>query len=170
MKSWFTKLSISNGIDARKPLPLALQQTIARSEELRSFERETLALDCGLKGGPPLAAVIPSLHDSIMEAVRTERKLPSKEKTHRFQWVRWLPAPALAAVIAGGILWNTRPQGQPPSAATAELSGAISATFDLSDEMARSMPSVIIAPLTKELQLMNQDLESTAEFLLASLP
>jgi hypothetical protein len=36
--------------------------------------------------------------------------------------------------------------------------------------MARAVPSAVVAPLTDELQKLNQDLNNTAQFLLASLP
>ena len=40
----------------------------------------------------------------------------------------------------------------------------------MGDQMVRTMPSAVVAPLSDELERLNRDLDKTAKFLLASLP
>jgi hypothetical protein len=44
------------------------------------------------------------------------------------------------------------------------------AALDLSEEMARTMPDAVMAPLSDEWQRLGRDLDRTTQFLLASLP
>jgi hypothetical protein len=168
MKSWFTKYRICKSIDENKPFSVAMQQEIARNVELRCFEEELTALDRRLKEIPTKPSPEPGLHDSIMVAVRAAKRA-SSSSAPRLNLVRWLPAPALAALAIAGFWWMQH-QAQLPPPHPLELSAALSTTFDLGDEMAHSMPSLIVAPLSDEIQHINEDVERTAEFLLASLP
>jgi hypothetical protein len=43
-------------------------------------------------------------------------------------------------------------------------------TLAASEEMAWTAPATAVAPLTEEWQRLNQDLDNTAQFLLAALP
>jgi hypothetical protein len=44
------------------------------------------------------------------------------------------------------------------------------ATLATSEEMALAVPGAAVAPLTQEWQRLNQDLDNTTQFLLATLP
>jgi hypothetical protein len=144
MISWFKRLQISDDMD----------------EVLRSTERKTRI---------PL-----SLHSSIMHAVRkADRHSESKGHHQRTGLVDWLPLPigAAAAIVLGWILIRHQATPIPSSSGSGPQSITLAfSPFEFRDEVVKSVPSVVFAPLTNELQLINKDLERTADFLLASLP
>ena len=167
MKLWFTKARISATLDAGKKPSAWLRRSISGSDELRSFEQEMTALDRALKHTVPRPETPPSLHRSIMQAVRAaNRPAPARRQ---LAVLRWLPAPALAVLVLLAIWWVTRGPVRPPVQDTQSLAAATTA-LDLGSQMAQAVPSAVVAPLSNELEQLNRDLNNTAEFLLASLP
>jgi hypothetical protein len=79
---------------------------------------------------------------------------------------RWLAASALVLALCFGV-W--RLANRPAGAGQVPLAAAGTA-LDFSEQVAQDMPARVVAPLSDEWQRVNQDLENTAEFLLASLP
>ena len=100
MTSWFAKFRISAALDGGKALTPSLRQRITTSDDLRRFEESTIALDRGLKETPPTPELPHSLHSSIMRAVREGSRSTVPER--RPALLRWLPAPALAALVLVG--------------------------------------------------------------------
>jgi hypothetical protein len=104
MKSWLTKFRISTALDSGKPLPPSLRQKIAADPELEHFARQAQAL-----GRPmvQLSIADPSLHDSIMRAVRAsaqQRRQPRREPVFS-----WLAASAALAAVFMLCLWVAYP-------------------------------------------------------------
>ena len=167
MKSWFTKLRISAALDAGDKLPASVHQSIGGSEQLQRFEQETTALDRALKQAQPKPQAPPGLHRSIMQAVReAEHPLAAPGG---LAFLRWVVAPVVAMLALVAVWQVLRSPVAPSSQGTQSLAGAATA-LEMSGQLARTVPSAVVAPLTDELKRLNRDLDNTAQFILASLP
>jgi hypothetical protein len=167
MKSWLKKFRIANSLDTRRPLPAPLPEAIARDAELRRFADDLAAVDEALRQSPPDLKTPVDLHASIMHAVRSEVEEP--EQSPILPWFRWLAAPALIALALAGVWWAVRPTGVATHESPATLAAASSA-LELPHKIARTMPAEMLAPLSEEMARVNQDLDRTKQFLIASLP
>ncbi len=167
MKSWFARFEISAALD-RDPRPRGSPPPrIHGSDELRRFAGELAALDRDLKATAPKPGAPASLHRSIMRAVRAADH--PREAARERVFLRWLIAPA-AAVIALLVAWQAvRGPGQPSGPKPPPLAAAANA-LEMGGQLVQAVPSAVVAPLANELELLNQDLDNTARFLLASLP
>jgi hypothetical protein len=138
------------------------------SDELSGFEKEMAELDRALKQTVPKPHAPPSLHSSIMRAVRAVER-PGAGARGELTFLRWLPVPVVAA-LALMVVWHAaRGPVRLPAQHTKQLSVATTA-LQVGGEMARAMPSAVVNPLADELKNINRDLDNTAQFLLASLP
>jgi len=164
MRRLFSHYRISAALDAAKPLPPSLQQKLTASEELRRFAHDLSALDQALRNSPPRPEPPAALHASIMRTARSAGR-PAQPARH-LRLLRWLPAPALAALVCALWTWHAAPI-RAPSPNPIEIAAT---TLAGSGEMARTMPAAALAPLTEEWQRLNQDVDATAAFLLATLP
>ena len=72
----------------------------------------------------------------------------------------------LVVVGVGLFLYNTLQATRQNRLAVSQISAAFSA----SREVVEALPTVTVGPLSDELVKVNQDLDRTAEFLLATLP
>ena len=99
-----------------------------------------------------------------MQAVRSGNR-PIRA-ARNLSLLRWLPAPALAALVCALWTWHAAPI-RAPSPNPIEIAAT---TLAGSGDMARTMPAAALAPLTEEWQRLNQDVNATAAFLLATLP
>lgn len=132
------------------------------------------ALEMLLRESPPQTAIPGTLHDSIMRAINATKKEERISDSGfarfwRFLQVRWMPVSGLAGIILLGLLLafhNRSETGNWNSQAITQISAAISA----SQEAVDALPSVTVGPLSDELEKVNQDVERTAKFLLATLP
>ena len=117
-----------------------------------------------LRRSVPQTGMPPGLHGSIMRAVQTSGPpLPAERKASLGSWV-----PVLAVVALIGTVWAWHLGLRPaPTPSAFERAGTALAT---SREMARAVPATALAPLNEEWRRLNQDLDNTAQFLLASLP
>jgi len=132
------------------------------------------ALEMMLRKSPRRTAVPGALHDSIMRAVyaadREERILVSGFA--RFRGIlqnRWIPVSGFAGIILLGLLLTLHNRSETRNRNSQALT-QISAAFSASQAVVHALPSVTVGPLSDELDKMNQDLDRTAEFLLATLP
>ena len=189
MKNWLTKFRISSALDAGKPLSESLRRKIQQSDRLRQFVAETIALENSLKNHVPKPPSPPSLHSVIMNSIvgADVRRLTSIKPTaasqpplrSRYpnrgslrhnplpnQFLRWLPAPALALLLVASFWWALH---RPISASSGSLSMATT-TLQLGGDMPQTIPAAVVAPLSQELDHLNRDLDSAARFVLASLP
>ena len=167
MKSWIARLRISAALDAEGQPAAPLRLKPGASAELRAVQQEMVALDALLREAPPRAQVPASLHSSIMQAVRAANHPAAAPR--RPELLRWLAAPALAAIILiGAVLVLHRPAQAPEH--NAQSLAAATTALQLGNQMVRSGPIAVVAPLSNELDRLNQDLDNTARFLLASLP
>ena len=170
MTSWLIKFRISAALDASAPSSARFRRKIANSAEARDFESETTALGRALKKPSPAAPMPPTLHSSIMKAVRASgRPDPARPRQAA---LHWLPAPALAASVLLGVWWTINRSGtlSPPNGGSQPTLAAAPTVVEAGDQMTRALPSAVIAPMTDELDRMSRDLDSTAQFLLASVP
>ncbi len=167
MKSWISRLRISLALDAEERPSTRLPRWPGASAELRALEEEMVALDRALKETAPKAQAPVSLHGSIMQAVRTAQR-PAVSARQPIL-LRWLPAPALALMLVMATLWVMYRPVRTPSQDAQTLATATS-PLHLGNEMVQTMPSAMVAPLSDELARLNQDLDKTAQFLLATLP
>lgn len=159
MKLWLTKLRVSNALDSGKPLSDSLRRQIDASPELQDFARRTASLSSRL--GKP-GAHVPDLHEDIMRAVRAETRA---ERSTVPVW-RWL-APAMVAAVVLVCLTVLR---QPPAHSTAVSMDAPLAVLAMSENVPAALPSEMMAPLSKELARVNQDLVNTKNILAATVP
>jgi hypothetical protein len=167
MKSWFTKLRISAALDDGYKPSASLRRNIDRSERLQSFEDEMAAVDRALKQCPPKPQAHPGLHRSIMQAVRAAERPAAAPAGLVF--LRWAAAPVVAVLALVAVWLALRGPAVPPTQATQSLAAARTA-LEMSGQLAQTMPSAVVAPLSDELARLNQDLDNTAQFILASLP
>jgi hypothetical protein len=167
MKSWFTKLRISAALDDGNKPSASLRRHIDRSEQLQSFEGELKAVDRALKQCPPKPEAPAGLHRSIMHAVRTAERPAAAPAGLAF--LRWAPVPLAAALALVAVWLALRGPAALPTQATQSLAGATTA-LEMSGQLAQTVPSAVVAPLSEELARLNQDLDYTAQFILASLP
>jgi hypothetical protein len=135
---------------------------------LHEFDGEMAALDRALKRTAPQSQAPRSLHGSIMRAVRAAPH-PAAEARSEWAFGRWLPVPIAAVIALTASLYHAQDRVGPPAKSTQPLAIATTA-LQAGGDMARAVPSAVVAPLTDELQKLNQDLNNTAQFLLASLP
>ena len=134
---------------------------------LAQFTTDNSKLDQALKETAPKRQAPPSLHRSIMVAVRSaERPAPAP---HVYGFLQWFPGSALVA-LALLIAWHVqRGQVRQPAPDAQSLATATTA-LEMGGQMAQAMPSAVVAPLAIELERVSRDLDNTAQFLLASLP
>jgi len=166
MKSWIARLRISAALDADQPPSAWLRRRVDASAELCGIEQEMVALDRALKETAPRAEAPASLHGSIMQGVRAaDRPAAARQPSV----LRWVPVPVFAAMVLLLVLWVLHAPVRTPVQNAQPLAAATSA-LKLGDQVVRSMPSAMVAPLSDELDRLNRDLDRTAQFLLASLP
>jgi hypothetical protein len=138
------------------------------------FRNSDKALESTLRGAPPRTEFPVALHDSIMRAVhaahREERAQVSAFATfQRFVQMRGVPVTGFASVVVLGALLMLHNHPESPNL-NPETLPEISAAFSASQEMVDAIPSVTVGPLSDELDKVNQDLDRTAKFLLATMP
>jgi hypothetical protein len=137
------------------------------------FQYSDKALDTALSKSAPRTEFPTTLHASIIRAVRAVER---KERTRvsglgsfqRFIRISWMPVTGLAALVLLSVLLAL--YNRPKPTVSPESLTQISAAFSASQDVVDALPSVTVGPLSEELDKVNQDLDRTAEFLLATLP
>ncbi len=167
MKSWIAKVRISMALDADQPPSAWLRRKPSAAAELCGIEQEMLALDRALKETAPRAEAPASLHQSIMQAVRAANRPAAAPRQPSM--LRWVPVPAFAVILVLVAVWVLQSPVRPP-AQTAQPLAAATTALHLGNQVVRTMPTAVVAPLSDELERLNRDLDKTAQFLLASLP
>ena len=160
-------MSISAALDAGRQPSAWLQTEASSSDELRAFEQEMRALDHALRQTAPKPEAPASLHYSIMQAVRTADRPAAA--TREPSILRWAPLPVLGVTVLLAACWFLYIPGR-QSAHPPQSLAAATAALELGGQITRTVPSAVVAPLSDELERLNRDLDSTAQFLLASLP
>ena len=171
MKSWLIKYKISNALNDRKPLPPEVGSAMARSEAVRRFAENSIALNHALKSQLPMPEDYPLLHDSIMRAVRTSMHARAAEKQPA--WPRWVPVSSLGLLVLLGVLMaiqffpTTNMKVQHENSQTFAAAGS---AIVLGSSLVREAPAVAMSPLSDEMQKLDRNLVDAKKFLLASLP
>jgi hypothetical protein len=166
MKAWFAVLrevvALKVGLKPAGPL----QGARSGSNQSADLEQDLEALDRALKETAPRPQAPPTLHRSIMQAVRaTERPAPLPG----LSFLKWVPAPVLV-VVALLVVWQAQRGPVRSPAPNPQSLAAATTALEIGGQMAQSMPGAVVAPLADELARLNRDLNNTAQFLLASLP
>ena len=171
MKTWLTKLKISNALDDRKPLPPDVERAVAESAELRRFADNSADLDRAFKKSRPAPQTSARLHATIMRAVRSAESAPAFD--WQKIWPRLIPATALALLVLLGVFGASHFSRQPTvvlqPVGMSSLADASSA-LEMSGKLVRELPDAALSPLNDEMLRLNRDLTSVQNFLLASLP
>lgn len=187
MISWLKKFRISTALDENRRAPRSAPLNDASNGELRQFGETLSALDRSLKDSVARPEIPSGLHESIMSAVQNAEPLPGDVSARDQSLVgrgarqripadrplvwHWLAAPGAAALVLLGawLLWRNpaRPESAPGDLAT--LTSAVS-VLQAGDDLKRGLPVAAIAPLANEWNRIQQDLDNTETFLLASVP
>ena len=83
--------------------------------------------------------------------------------------MRWLAAPAGAVLLLMAVWLALRSPGRPLVQDRPSLA-VVTIALEMSGQLAHTVPSAVVAPLSDELERLNRDLDDTAQFILASLP
>ena len=162
MRTWLAKFRISAALDRARARGRNTCSGTSECEEVNRFAASVQSLDRQLRGAelPPAPT---GLHASVMRAVRVAGQSHEPRAASSMLW--WLPASAVA-LIAALVLW------QPGSRRSAESDtlAVATAALEQSQELSQKAPSVALGPLSEEMNLLNQDLRNTIEFLMASVP
>ena len=168
MKGWFAKLKISAALDDGHGPAAGAQGEKCVSTELHGFAQEMTALDRALKQTVPKPDAPPSLHSAIMRAVRAAER-PAVESERELNFLRWVPW-SVAAVVAVIAVWYVSHGPERLPARDAQSLAVATTALEMGGQVARGAPAAVVNPLADELAKVNRDLDSTAQFLLASLP
>jgi len=165
------QMRISNALNERKPMPPALAQAIAQSEELLRFAENSQALDHALRVQLPKPGASASLHASIMRAVRAAGCVPATET--RSLWPRWIAVAAPVVLALTGLFlasefFRIPNDGMQPD--NPRNLAAASSALELGGNLVREAPAIAMSQLSEEMQRLDSDVAKAKEFLVASLP
>jgi hypothetical protein len=121
-------------------------------------------VDQSFKNQFPQSDPPPSLHASIMNAIKTDVHVV--EQKHHFPALRRFALAACVIAIAFGIWFSlNRPAPRQPGS----LAGVTDA-LDFRVEIYDSISEVQVSSLSQELERLNKDLDNATQTLLAALP
>ncbi len=168
MKKFFAKFRISSAMDAGEGVPDKLRRGANRSSDVGDFLERAEMVNRALKREKVSQDVPAGLHGSIMRAVaQSGQDAPEP----RILMPRWLPAMGVAMMLVFALLWGLRLNHQSSQrAASVETLAAATEALNISKEFARTIPAKVVAPVSGELAKINQDVDATAKFLVASIP
>jgi hypothetical protein len=176
MKSWIAKFRISSMLDGGEPLPESAGRKETRPADIRAFKEVATELGRALRTEPRNVVPPSSLHRDIMRSVREARAKEMSEVNPSRGWSAWRLAPASAIAACVTVAWlvaqhhGSGPVSKPGNHATLESLAVAQSALEMGGQITRTIPDAMVSPLTDELERVNQDLTSTANFLLASLP
>lgn len=145
-----------------------MKSTSAKSQNLKQ------ELEFALRESAPASRFPPHLHNSIMGAIRAaNHQEPNRVSAglflQRLTQLKWIPLGGVAVMMTLGVLIALHNRAA-QNISTAQSIAEISSAFTASQEIVDSLPAVSVAPLSDELDKVNQDLNHTTDFLLAALP
>ena len=132
-------------------------------------ENSFASLERRLRESQPPEARDPDLHFAIMRAVRstdTERRDLTRP------WLgRWAMATGAALCLVLCIWWfMPRPSNTLGGSTQNEAQPLMAAALDQSLELTQQAPDVALAPLVVELELLNRDVRSAVDLVVATMP
>jgi hypothetical protein len=182
MKTFLARFKISSALNSGTALSVFWRKQVARSPELQRFETSALELDRLLqqRSRLPQAGLPPSLHVSIMRAVREDTAVqdePSRlrERPAAALALGWSGAAAMALlVIMGG--WKllqspshtSRPV--PPPVQLVAVTVPLPAVAPLAEQVTSNGAALLVLPVKRQMESLSRDAQDVARFLLASLP
>jgi len=186
MKKLFAKYVISNFLNEGRPLTKFWRKLISSSRDLEEFEESAQRLDHLLRRPPGSQAdqTPPALHSSIMQAVRRAEPAGRRQETTALSWafaplLRGTVASVLALILGAGIwLWlngsaHWNHQGSWLSGPTQNepaLPARLPAFWTFLDEISTNGPALLVAPWSRQMGALSNDVRDAAQFILASVP
>ena len=173
MKSWLKKLGLSMSLDNGAFLSRPSTKGKHRSDDLARFECALDRLDRQLRESNPDRPMPDDLHDSIMRSVRGAQGEENPPRRHPL--VGWKPIGAsaigMATLIAILLLLGPGDSDhQAPS--TREVTESLDAgvkTLELGYTVTQDVSSQALAPLQKEMLLVQSDAKKVANAVWSSL-
>lgn len=127
-------------------------------------------IDEQLKESVPLCEPPDTLHKSIMVAIRSAGPEAAPARHAPFRWAAAIGCAIMLLGSAGVYVGTRQSPASPVSASTGPAMAAPETALSVGDRLSRAAPAAIVAPMERELELINRDIESTRQLLLASLP
>jgi len=178
MFSILKQLRASNDLDAKNPSS-ASKRREPRAGSEPQLRDEFVRVDELLRKTAPRQPPPQDLHKSVMKAVRAQnvgqtsglpvRGASGPATAPRNFWVD--PGLALGAACLTLALWfGLRGMAPKPVLPPKPSMTAASTALEFSGALTSTFPAAITAPMTDELERLNQDLAATTRTLLATLP
>jgi len=169
MKNWLGKFRISNSLDSRGQ-QRGLSSAPANDADLWEFRARMIGLESELRKTPPWQAdVPPMLHASVMARVRELKpSLQPAEGVLVWRLAAGLTAAVIVAVVL--LIWTPQPPVQNSSRYSEQALAAANTTVETANRLPVSAPGMLAAPLSAELAGLNQDVQRTAQYMLANIP
>jgi len=178
MKKLLIKFKVSRSLDTGAPLSSLWRRWISGSPELEQFSQAARDLDEQLKqrADAPEPAAPPSLHSSIMRAVRASRisgrqAAEDQAGLGSSPALRWGLATALL-LLAGTGTWLAFDHWGPPGGQGVRHMDvtALPAVGPLAEQITTNGLAMLTLPMAEQMEDLSRNVRETAQFLLASLP
>lgn len=168
MKEFFAKFGISSALDRGQPVPDELRRRASKSGDTGDFLERAETVDRMLRRHKPGIQSPAGLHGSIMRAVSQARHA---EAQPRMVMPRWMPAMGFAVMLVFAALWGLRLHERSElKTAGADTLALATQALEMSREFAQTLPAKVMEPVSGELKKINEDVDNTAKYLLASIP
>jgi hypothetical protein len=136
----------------------------------RNREADILLLEKALIAGRPKPEAPAGMREGIMRQLRNAGRKPVQARRgSRFNVLRLVPVPALAAVLLFALYFSNLQPGEIPGTEAASLRVA-SRMLRSEEPMTGEFTSAMVGPLNEEMMRVDADLKRMAEYLLASVP
>ena len=136
----------------------------------RNREADILLLEKALIAGRPKPEAPADMREDIMRQLRnTGRKPVEARPGSRFNVLRWVPVPALAAVLVFTLYFSHLEPSETPGIEAASLRVA-SQMLRSDEQLGSEFTSAMVGPLNEEMMRVDADLKRMAEYVLASVP
>ena len=167
MKNWFSKFRISAELDSADHSKTTEKPITQEDQKWAEFRREMAEIEAELKRPLQEQPAPSGMHSTIMRLVRQESEAGREKSTLSSAVSRWAFAGGLTVILC----LSLAKMRTPPVATSADtpLTAAASA-LDIGRRVTSDAPAQAVAPLSAEMENLNQDLKRTMEFLLASVP
>ena len=175
MKTWWKNYKISRALDERCGPAGRSASEPGETPKGRGMAQSLVCLDAHLRQSVPLPSTPPDLHDSVMRAVRHAAR-PAPANLRRPTYGIRLALPALALIAVAGLAWwfgprpPSRELGQEQLPRTLMLATASRSTLQAGKRVAQEGPAAMLAPLEREMALLQSDVRKAAQFAIATLP
>ena len=170
MKNWLRRFRFSNSLDSTSRARDSHRSVPADDTDLMEFHARMTRLESELRRSPPWQSNVPPfLHALVMARVRELK--PSLQPAEGV--LVWRLAAGVTAAVLVALLLLTRvsePAVQNSSRHSEQALAAANTTLETANRLPASAPGMLAAPLSTELEGLNQDVQRTAQYMLANIP